>query len=39
LGEVGDRTDAQLHGPGLLQILPVLGKDRADREELSRGSD
>ena len=30
-GEVGDRSDAQLHGPGLLQILPVLGKDRADR--------
>ena len=36
-GEVGDRTDTQLHGQGLLQILPVLGKDRAVRNDLSRG--
>ncbi len=38
-GEIGDRPDAQLHGPGLLQILPLLGKDRADREELNQGGD
>src|SRR5262245_49743036 len=37
LGEIGNRSDAQLHGPRLLQISAVLGKDRADIDDLSRG--